>query len=889
MAKQPKFPEELYISEIETWRKSSKLHAENAITQYKKVTEGLEDIYLEKTRNDAILSSLSDGIVVFDQNKNIIIFNKTAEKLLDLYSKDTIGHDFEEIFEAHYPELLTFTRKQKIVHSKKRKRHIVHINDDFISCRLDKIQIRDQEYCLLLLENSTDIITTQHALEKEKKSLSKKVAEKTSDLQKEIHEKELAKKKAEEISLTDVLTTLPNRRSFLVELENILSKCQRDKKNSFSLLFIDLDGFKVINDTLGHYAGDVLLIEISKRLQNNIRANDFCARLGGDEFIVLLDNFNNETKVTSFVNKILNMIAEPINFNDEQKMLVTSSIGLYIHDDNEFDTSTILTMADEAMYEAKTKGKNRYALFDQALHQRINENNNLTSQLSNAFDNNEFLVYYQPICNLQGDIIGAESLARWQHNGAMISPAKFIPLLEQRGTIKAFTRFVIEQVCETLIKHEHFPNVSINLSMQEFYDESFINYIDDVFKFLPAIRQRISFEITESLFHKDPNVLMQGITQLRKRGFRVYIDDFGTGYSSFSYIRNFEADVVKIDRAFIIDIESNDKNNDLLKGMIALLQSMGLEIVLEGIENEQQLKRIHDFNYEVKIQGFYFYKPMPTDEFLSILIDKPALHKWETKKMSADVRVDHQLNPEDFEKSFFKGLLDDMHTFVGILNPEGEILFINNTPLQATGINLNDILGTAFSKAKWWDYSEEVSSNIQSDINQCAEGKSTSREIQLMTVSGNTIWIEFNMHPIFDSDGGIKYLIPEGRDIDEKKHQFDLMKNSLDDMKTFIGMLDVDGTVCFVNNTPLITANLKEEDVINKKFWDCAWFAGDKEVQKIIKQDCKKTAAGERVNHEIKGYFEDKIALVDFSMHPVYEGNKVIRLIAEGRLKERPH
>lgn len=614
--------EQLYLEEIEAWKKASEIHADNAISQYKIASTGLEKIHFEKKRNEAILGQLNDGVIVFDGQHQIIIFNNQAENFFGMSATQALSQNFDNLMESFNPEILTYTRKQ-LLKNAQFQRHTLLNNKRYISCRLDIISIESDVYYLLLLEDVDDFLRLQQALKKEKKSLEKRVNNRTDELQKEIAKKEQAKQLAEKLSLTDMLTELPNRRAFLIELSRCISQSELQNDFTFSLLFIDLDGFKSINDTLGHYAGDVLLIEVSKRIQNAIRNLDVCARLGGDEFVILIENFSDEERITEIANTLLSSIAEAVQFNDTQQMNVSASIGIYLHQPQGkyFNSSSILTMADEAMYEAKQRGKNGYVVFDQGLFERMAKSNSLIQKLNLAFINKEFLVYFQPICDVNGKIIGAESLARWQHKGEMISPAEFIPLLEQRGQINTFTLFVIETVFLALLQNEHFPSVSINLSILQFYDENFIEYVDEMFMGLPELRKKIGFEITESLLHKDPKILIKGIKELRKRGFKVYIDDFGTGYSSFSYIRNFSADVVKIDREFVVDIENNPRNYLLLKGMVALLESMALDIVIEGVENEQQLTLIQAMSQQIKIQGYYFYRPMPFDEILELLVE----------------------------------------------------------------------------------------------------------------------------------------------------------------------------------------------------------------------------------------------------------------------------
>ncbi|MDQ7050117.1 MAG: EAL domain-containing protein [Enterobacterales bacterium] len=209
--------------------------------------------------------------------------------------------------------------------------------------------------------------------------------------------------------------------------------------------------------------------------------------------------------------------------------------------------------------------------------------------------------------------------------------------------MKEFTYFVIDKVLETLKCNPNFPHVSINLSIKQFYSDDFIQHLDNIFRGFEELQPHISFEITESLFHEDPKVLLKGIKQLRARGFRISIDDFGTGYSSFSYIRNFTADIIKIDRAFVIDIESNEKNYDLLKGMVALLQSMNADVVIEGVENQQQMDKIRKFSHSVKIQGNYFHYPMPLINLLVAVDRQDKVAEWDINSHNNNQLVNHFL------------------------------------------------------------------------------------------------------------------------------------------------------------------------------------------------------------------------------------------------------
>ncbi|MBL4712328.1 MAG: EAL domain-containing protein, partial [Gammaproteobacteria bacterium] len=481
------------------------------------------------------------------------------------------------------------------------------------------IDIEGHPYQLVLLEDSTELIDLQHMLESEKTHLEDRVVERTYELEQQITQKKTAQIKLEKMALTDTLTALPNRAAFEVQLQHALDRSRTDTAYKFAILFIDLDGFKIINDTFGRHTGDELLQEISHRMQSIVRGSDVVARIGGDEFICLLHTPGGESRIVTMAKIFLNEIAKPIVLSGNRKMSVSASIGICAGTGNETEASRIMTMSDLAMYEAKHRGKNRYEIFSESMWQQMQENVSLTSKMDQAFENKEFMPYYQPICDLDGNIIGAEVLSRWCHEGEMIPPGKFIPVLEQRGLIRKYTNNLIENVVQSLQQYEHLPRVSINLSIQQFYDEDFLAKVDQIFDKSPELRQRTSFEITESMFNQDPELIMYKINQLSERGFKIYIDDFGTGYSSFAYIRKFTADVVKIDREFVMNIEQSEKDLQLLKGMIALMKSLDMEVVIEGVETKQQLDKIRALEQTVKIQGYYFYKALPLEQFLAVL------------------------------------------------------------------------------------------------------------------------------------------------------------------------------------------------------------------------------------------------------------------------------
>lgn len=597
--------EQRYLEEIQTWQEASKIHAQSAINQYKKVTETLEAIHYEKTRNEEILKQLNDGVIVVDQDFKIVIWNDACAKLFHFDKSQVEGQDFEILFEAVSPEIVETTAALLAGTQKTAQMQII-FEEKFIECKLRRVLILKQSYVLILLEDITELLTLQHNLEAERRSLQQRVDERTQQLK--------------NMALRDTLTGLPNRLAFEEYLKQLLEQQADSGGIQYSVLFIDLDGFKLINDTMGHDAGDALLIQVAKRFRHYLRASDFIARLGGDEFVVVLNGTADSGIVQSIAQKIIRSFEEPILIGVDQVVHVSCSIGICTSDILADATpSKVLTLSDHAMYEAKKQGKNRFVFFEPEMLEDMSDDVRLANAVVEAVNHNQFTPYFQPLCTVEGKIVGAEVLARWRDQGEMVPPFRFVPIIEKKGLIAKFTFGLIEKVFHALTDYPHIPCVSINLSLQQFYDEQFIPDLKALMDAYPSAYGRVNFEITESAFNSQRNMVSEKLSTLRKMGFKVYIDDFGTGYSAFSYIKSFESDVIKIDREFVRNISTEMKDCQLLEGMISLIQTLNMSVVVEGVETQQELEVIAKMSPEVLIQGFYFYKPMPLDEFVGTL------------------------------------------------------------------------------------------------------------------------------------------------------------------------------------------------------------------------------------------------------------------------------
>ncbi|WP_457598308.1 EAL domain-containing protein [Hydrogenimonas sp.] len=416
----------------------------------------------------------------------------------------------------------------------------------------------------------------------------------------------------------DRLTNLPNRKMFQEKIEACINRC-KESDELFAVMFIDVDNFKNINDTYGHTMGDKLLEVIARRIKTHIRSNDILARLGGDEFAILLQNIKNPTVPGNIANKVLDAMQKPV-FIDQHTLFTSISIGIYVSDRRHESREKILSYADIAMYAAKHSGKSKYIYFNKKMHERLESETLLESRLRDAVRDCEFKIYFQPIVEPKtGAIYGVEALLRWEKDGKAVSPSMFITKLESSGMILDVTYMVVETVFEMVDRRKFKSIVSINLSILQFYDENFLPFLKRELQKYPSVNpQKIHFEITESVFAQNNDLIFSTMELIRKLGFRFALDDFGTGYSSLSYIKEYPIDTIKIDKKFVDNLLEDVKAQELLEGIVCLASTLRLNIIVEGVEDSATL-RIVTKHSRIKIQGYYFYQPMPREEFEALL------------------------------------------------------------------------------------------------------------------------------------------------------------------------------------------------------------------------------------------------------------------------------
>jgi diguanylate cyclase (GGDEF)-like protein/PAS domain S-box-containing protein len=421
----------------------------------------------------------------------------------------------------------------------------------------------------------------------------------------------------------DALTELPNRTLFLDRLKVAVENAKRNNRLT-AVIFLDLDGFKAINDTLGHGAGDQVIKEVGKRLTRCVRKSDTVARLGGDEFTVLLTNVNNTSNVECAAQKIIRAVAAPMEIAG-QIVNITTSLGITLCPLDDNDTAeTLIKQADSAMYQAKSLGKNTFEFYRASLAAGELRQLELMNALKQALSRNEFELYYQPRVNLDTQqVIGAEALLRWKHPKlGFVSPAEFIPLLEANGHIKEVGAWVLSEACRQLrrwYEQGHELRLSINVSARQFEKGIFSDQLQQHIQQLAIPATLLEIEITEGYLISQTEQAAETLNRLKKIGVNISLDDFGTGYSSLTYLKQLPIDILKIDRSFVMDMLQNHDSAAIVDAIIGLARTLELKVTAEGIEESAQADFLKQrFCHEG--QGYYFGRPMPAAEFARVCL-----------------------------------------------------------------------------------------------------------------------------------------------------------------------------------------------------------------------------------------------------------------------------
>ncbi len=429
----------------------------------------------------------------------------------------------------------------------------------------------------------------------------------------------------------DALTGLPNRALFMDRVQHAVARARRSPASSFAVLMLDLDRFKNVNDSLGHVAGDRLLIRVAERVGACVRDGDTVARLGGDEFSVLLEDLRSEHEAERIAEQVQRSLATPIPL-DGHDLVASASIGIVVARDDAFDALSLLRRADQAMYAAKRQGRGRQVLFEPGTHGHSSLRLTLETSLRAALTNGQLRVYFQPIVNVSsGEAVGFEALVRWPHPKlGLISPAELVPIAEESGSIVELGDFVLEEACRAVHRLEaafrpRAPfRVAVNLSARELGRDDLVGRVEGALARAEVAPEALVLEVKESALMGDSETAQEAFRKLRERGVRVHMDDFGTGYSSLSYLHKFQIDALKIDASFTGRLHDNLGAEEIVRTVITIARDLHLGVVAEGVENREQLQRLRSLGCQ-EAQGFLFGAPLPLEALEALLRRGPKL------------------------------------------------------------------------------------------------------------------------------------------------------------------------------------------------------------------------------------------------------------------------
>lgn len=594
------FPAE--VSPTATWLNGQRIQFAviRDITARKQAEEAL---WLEKERAQVTLQSIGDAVITTDIEGKIEYLNQVAEELTGWTLARATGMKLEEVFRIR-SEINGELAESPVTRCLNEGR-IVGLANHTVLVHKDGHHYAIEDSAAPIRDRDGSIIGAVLVFHD--------VTAKRNLLRQMTHQ-----------AYHDSLTGLPNRLLFNDRLNQAISQAHR-KNRKVAVLFLDLDRFKLVNDTLGHAVGDRLLQAVGHRLKSIMREGDTIGRQGGDEFIIILPEVSSDTEAGIVAQKLLSVFSTPFLLENEE-VFITPSIGISLYPTDGDDFETLLKHADTAMYHAKESGRNNYKYFTWTLNATALERLELENSLRHALEREEFTIHYQPVVSLsEGVIVGVEALVRWNHpQKGLIPPVKFIPVAEDTGFIVPLGEWVLRAACEqaSLWQKKGYPplRLAVNLSGRQFRQTDLIETISQILEETGFPPQSLELELTESIVAQDIDFTIELLNQIKAMGIRISIDDFGTGFSSLSYLRRFPIDTLKIDKSFVWDIDP-EHGDEIVTAIIALAQNLKLKVIAEGVETKEQLsflkiKGCHE------VQGYLFCQPVPRHEFESLLLKR---------------------------------------------------------------------------------------------------------------------------------------------------------------------------------------------------------------------------------------------------------------------------
>ncbi|MCX6062366.1 MAG: EAL domain-containing protein, partial [Campylobacterales bacterium] len=553
-------------------------------------------VFKQAKQIELILATASDGIHVHDTKGKLILFSDSFAQMLG-YSRDETAELSVYDWDKHF-DPKKITDMMESIRDKTLKFETKHLRKN--GTELD-VEIYSKG---MILDGKPYVFASARDITQQKEDQNRLLEEKN---------------RFDHLAHHDPLTGLPNRLSLIEKLED---KILHYSDHPFALMFLDLDGFKEINDSFGHRFGDQLLILFAQLLQNILPEDTFIVRTGGDEFVILLMCKENKDQIQQLMQRLIQKLNDSFNV-DQVDVYITASIGIALYPHDSSNHEELLQKADAAMYNAKNIGKNTYSFYNTKFTEKARQRTTLTTQLKKAIQNNELELYFQPQVDVYtGHIIGAEALMRWSTPDGMIPPSLFIPIAEESGLILEVGRFALIQGCRvavSLSKEEILHGrIAINVSARQLTHLDFLATLDDIIALTQCNPQYIELEITESSILENPEKMIALLSVIKSKGFNISIDDFGTGYSSLSYLKNLPIDKLKIDQSFIRNITHEHKNQTIVKTIISLAKGLGMSVLAEGVETEDELGLLKENGIDL-IQGYYYHKPMKIDAFRKIL------------------------------------------------------------------------------------------------------------------------------------------------------------------------------------------------------------------------------------------------------------------------------